>query len=317
MNQKDPVECLATTLFSNDEEKSSFPFHDLPLLVQLKILREYVPVLTKIYVLGKLPEFSDLLRCRSSWWDTSETFSRLVPLFRLLRRGFYVISKDLPDHGYYVSIEWENTISLTLCGISRMVWHFPIDPGILRCSTASVPPSNLYEFLTLFLKHYILAPPVLAYRYRGLRTFFVNRSANAVMWDDCETYTFDQNECVINPKYDYFGSIRFTLNDNDRVKLRFEKSVTKNLQEKCKPISLESCILDDFSFLKSVYEDDWDNPVPFRSRICEFRFKFEKKDRISVCLKFRNLHACWYYRNEDLFNAISKDIIKIFTVRNQ
>lgn len=84
------------------------------------------------------------------------------------------------------------------------------------------------------------------------------------------------------------------------------------MRETCKPMSLESCILDDFNFLKSVYQDDWDNRVPFRSRVCEFRFKFEEKDRISVCVKFRNSQACWFYGNEELFNAITKDIVKIF-----
>lgn len=308
MNEKEHVECICI-LFSNNEKEYPFPFHDLPLVVQWKILREYVPPLVKIYVLGDLPEFADLVSCRSSWWDTSEVFSRLVPLFRSLRQGLYVIAKDLPDHGYYVSIEWENTLSLTLCCISRSVWQFPIDPGILRYITVS-PSNNLYAFLTLFLKHYTFVehkPPILAYRYRGSRTFFVNRPANTVMWDDGETYILTENKCVIKPKYDYFRLVRFTLKDDDRVKLKF-----CGMRETCKPMSLKSCILNDFNYLKSVYQDDWDNQVPFRSRVCEFRFKFEEKDRISVCVKFRNPHACWFYTNEDLFNAINKDIVNIF-----
>lgn len=82
-----------------------FPFFDLPKVVQWKFLRQYVPVLTEIHTLAQLPEFSDLLHTRSSWFNVSDEFAQLIPILYSLREGLYVTSKDLPDHSYYVPRE--------------------------------------------------------------------------------------------------------------------------------------------------------------------------------------------------------------------
>lgn len=265
-------------------------------------------------MLDRLRElFSDNRRLQSGaalldHWTAGMSPDRSEEFFR---SGLYV-RKDLPDHGYYVSSSTKKFFSLTLCCISQTMWYFsvPFKPYKVYRIIGSVSPLKLREFITLFMKQYSLAKQnsILAYRYKIDRTFFIDRSANAVMWDDGDTYALDENNrVVIKPKYDYFGSIRFSLKDDERVKLQFcGKRQTR------KPTSLESCLFHQ-SKNTYIYKDDWENQVPFCRRVCEFELKFEEKDKISVCVITRNPNACWYYRNEDLFDTLSKQIVKTFS----
>lgn len=250
-----------------------------------------------------------------------EAFSQLTEILKSLRSGLYVISEDLPDHGYYVSKSpSEKNITFSLCSISRKLSDFygTLELNKQQRLDISVPASNVRNFLTYFLKHYtpLEQKPILAYEFvldcdvtsYGHHNIFINRSANVAMWEDGKIFPLKHGKCIIREASCH--GINFTLKDDNKVILRLwgKKQILQ-------PMSVDSLILWDDDLCKEMFEDNWeDYRVEIDRKVCQFNFLLEDKERISVCVKTRNPYVCWYFRNQYLFNTLSKSIMDLLSI---
>lgn len=295
--QDDSLEYLPTLFFI--PEHDPFPFFDLPQVVQWKILSQYVPLFDKTQILGQIPEFSDLLLCRSSWLDVSDSFAGLVSALRSLREGLYVIHRDLPDHGYHVEMDSEKSILIfTLCCfIDRMYVFTPIQ---VHRFDISAPVTNLCDFLTFFLKNYIPADQkqILAYRFHKIYSIFINTCANVAMWIDGRIIEMKNNKAVTGD-----SGLHFNLKYDNTLELDI-----RGCKDTLVPESLESHILMDHHYWE-------EGVVPLDRKVCRFQFSFEEKETISLSVETINRFYCRKFRNEDLFDLLSKSIMKQFRRR--
>lgn len=282
-----------------------FPFFDLPAVVKWKILREYLPVLTKTHTLGQVPLFSRLLGDRSSWTNTSDDYAQVVASLGALREGLYLVSEeDFPKHGYYVSMG-TSTVTFTLCYFNDR--YFAKYPEKLQKLSILTAASNLRDFLKCFLKRYrpIGQNPILVYRFNNTGIFFINPDSNVVMWTDNETYAIKQNKCEI--KQSHFGNtVRLLLKDKNKVFLRYY-----DRKYKLEPRSLESHLLyDDINFDRHKWWEE--DSLSLGRKSCQFEISLEGKKEISVHVSTSNRRLCRYFNNYELFNILSKSIKKIF-----
>lgn len=242
-------------------------------------------------------------------------------LLHNLSSGFYVYSDNLPNHGYYVTKELsKNSIIFNLCSISLNLHHFygTFEYNKPMRFDMVLSTSNVRNFLLYFLKYYTLSEKmsVLAYdlerdaSFNGSflqHHFYINRSAQLAMWKTGEIFEIKNNECIIEKSELGCRDIYFILKEDDTVLLYS----TGRKQQKLYPKSLESCILLDNDIYEMFIKDGYKpNRCLIERNICEFKFVFDKMERISVCMKMRNPYACWYFRNQYLFNILSKSIME-------
>lgn len=297
-----------------------FPLFNLPRVVQWNILRKYVPVVTKIDTLGQLPEFSELLDCRSSWMNVSEEFVQLIPILRSLREDLYIPSEPIiPDHAYYVQRETcGNKITFYLCSISIRVIVRP--PFKIRQFNVSTPVTNINDFLNYFLMHYcpVKQKPILAYEFERCFNILINPYENAAMWNEL-IYPIKNKTCMIKKDKNvskFHSFINFTLDESDNMLLNFFEN-----EYLLKPKSLESYLLNDDYFIHD-YEsvcDNWkEGPLPIIRQAGKFDIVLGGKEKISADVSTPTGFMCWRCNNECLFNKLSKTIgEKLFEWRNQ
>lgn len=295
--------------FRTSEDKS-FRFFDLPSLVQENILRQYVPVLTKIHTLGQIPQFSKLLDCRLSWMNVSDEFAQLIPILRSLQKGLYVRDDDLPDHGYYVSRETSgNTFTFTLCCISqRMKAHY--SHRIWKINV-SIPTSNLVTFLKFFSKYYCPATQksILAYRFNN-SFIYVNRPASVAMGFDGEKKKIKNNKCILvdvfeHPWFKPNGVVLKLEEDTDADLIIGRAIYTLDSR------SLESSILSDDYDDGYFIPDDWKaGSIPIARKVCKIEISLEGKSEIAVHVSTTNPDIGWQFNNGDSLNMLSEKIIQ-------
>lgn len=295
-----------------------FPFFELPLLVRWKILRQYVPVLAKIHVLGRMPEFENLLEDRSSWLDISDEFAGLIPVLRSLRVGLYVLSgEDVPGHGYYVSRKIsEDKITFTLCCM-----RYRTDR---KCTNVhrfgvSAKASYLRDFLERFLQEYRPLERDAIFVYRtdcGSDLVFVNPLAEKLMVNG-RIYPIKNNECVV-PLFHRFGipcsTGHYSFKKNNVMeaytdiwyprRVRAEKEIIQ-------PVSLESHLLnDDYEYYSDddLLRDIWKGgPLPINTEPGHFEISLKQNETIPVEVSIANRYITPRYK--ELFHTLSKSIV--------
>lgn len=228
-----------------------FPFHNLPVLVQCKILRQYVPFLCKTFVLSHLPEFSELLDYRYSWLYLSETFINLSRILRSLDTGIYWNLEQDASTGYYVSVDAEK-ITFTLCGINEDSLYdfvyYVFYPFYRERMCISV--QTWQNFLTIFLNKYSPTNRVCVYETNKGDYFYINYFNKKVYWSK-KIYAIKDKKCII--KHSLEETFIIKLKDNDIIQFIHHKvqppeicpnQPFKRTEQDLEPISLESYILD-------------------------------------------------------------------------
>lgn len=293
-------------IISRSIEIASFSFHNLPLLVQWKILRQYIPILCKAFVLHKIPEFSKLLSYEQSWMKPSEIFSILCSL----KNGLYINLENFSRKAYYVSLD-QRKITFTLCCLDKSVIDYKVCAISSECpinpfTSKSMIPITLpifKKFLVTFLNNYTFSVNnvVKVYEFQGY--FFVNYSTNKVCWNNGNFYDIANGLC--NVRLSKFKWYQIILKDNYFIELRinsinhfcFENDKCGTLKtENLAPISLETYLL---SKEKRVYE---------HKSICQINFHFITDDHVMLNVKADNPRMCLEYLNANLLDCL--DCIK-------
>ena len=196
----------------------SISFFKLPLLVQSKILREYVPVFQKVFTLSLIPEFEDLLRSKHFWLNSSKELFNFYDLLRSFKPGLYICFEEAwLEQGCIVSIT-DTTILFEFCCFHKCKSN-PLKPDFDKFSNVWVChfKESLLKttaFLTTFLKYYIYFDEKNLNIYKFYRNYiFVNRLTNNLYWLDGSIHRLKNNGCIISDKIhpDHF----FVLVDND------------------------------------------------------------------------------------------------------
>lgn len=245
----------------------------------------------------------------------------LAEVLQQLQSGLYVLSNDLPNHGYYVTKNLsKKVVTFNLCPISSNLSDFygTLELDKPQRFDLSLPVHNVKKFLINFLKYYIRSEekPILAYDLGqndlyvndSNNHFYINRSAQVVMWKNGEIFKMKDNTCVIE-NFQSSSKIHLILREDDCVVLH-----SNDKQQLLHPNSLESLFLMDDDLYQILYQDNFSrNRLLIDRNVCEFKFLLEKNNRISVCMKTFNPYACWYFSNRCLFNILSKSIMEMLT----
>lgn len=317
----DPLTYLPL-LFWMPEDKP-FQFFDLPVLVQEKILRQYVPVLTKIDTLSQIPHFSDLLRCRSSWLNVSDEFAQLIPILRLIQEGMYVLeADDLPKHGYYVSKGTSgNTITFTLFCINKKI----LRPNAHKLweTNVSTPVADLISFLIFFSNHYCLAAKksILAYQTRTNNFIYVNSSGTVAWWPDGSKKSINSNKlCQLGR-----CGIVLRLKDGNEAELFMIPELSpfepwSPLVNPLKAMSLESSILNnDYTYgtIEHLVPNSWKaGPIPITRKLCTIEISLGGKGDVGVRVSTPNTSLCRQINNKYLLNTLTENIMKELLEKN-
>lgn len=263
-----------------------FPFFDLPLLVQSKILKQYVSVFTKIHTLDQIPQFSELLHYRSSWLNTSNEFAELIQILRLIQEGIYVPIEDkFPNHGYYVS-KGTTTITFTLISFTNFLTS-PSDHKLWE-TNVSTPVVNLIKFLEYFLNQYCMVTnnPLLTYKYESLSCLYVN--------------SFDSRYTEIR-KHGFFRS---TMRCEIIKKSDISRAIW--IETIYHPIYFDLSDIDTNIRLgntESLKED------AVTRRLCKIDISLGGKKDIAVHVSTSNTTICQLLNNKDLLNTLSEKIV--------
>lgn len=191
-------------------DKEPFPFFDLPDVVILKILKEYLPVTDKAGALSQIETFQPYLSLNSVWHQPSLNLYHLVGG---IEPGWYVDRRSLPNR-YHFSIDYVHltcTISsfcTELTG-SRQLEDF--NAGILSLSNER----RILETFQEFNLTRIQEKNILVYRYEREHfenvCFWIFVKENIVCClTQCNQYSLKDNECVI-PKNVGFHNHDITL----------------------------------------------------------------------------------------------------------
>ena len=175
----------------------TFPFFDLPDVVIRKILREYLSMSDKRYVLSRISEFNQLFSMNSFWF--SEASRNFYNLLSLTTPGYYIHKRSLKFR-YYISFDAQN-LTLTISQFENFS-PVPSEPlGIIetKYSTRFMMISSLKKFRKFYkLINEEEEDDFLIYRYRYC-CFSIQRSQNIVRWGNWKkTYLLSEdNECFI------------------------------------------------------------------------------------------------------------------------
>lgn len=296
----------------------SFPFHYLPVLVQWKILKQYIPILCKAFVLQEMPEFSKLLEYHQSWTKPSKIFFEFFSILCSLKKGIYLNLENVSKKAYYISMD-QRKITFTLCGLDlnlikyKMFTVTPDSPRNPFTSKLNIPItlSILEKFLTTFLKNYTLSIDnvVKFYEFRG--DLFINYSMNKVCWNNGNFYDIIDGSCVV--KLNKFIGYQIILKDNYLIEVRhnplnpfsfdigdFSTCETEILT----PISLETYLL---SKGKQVYTT---------RIICDIHFQFMADDHVMLNVKADNPWLCLKYLDANLLDCLEciKDVFNKYNI---
>lgn len=227
--------------------QNSFPFQNLPILVQCKILRQYIPFFCKTFVLSHLPEFSKLLNDRYSWLNLSETSINLSRILQHLSTGMYWNLEQ--GIGYYVFIDSEN-ISFTLYSLQKdSLYHFVFAIFYpLYNEEMSISFQTMQDFLMLFLnKYFTFKRQVYIYKLNQGDYVYINYLNKKVYWNN-KVYTIKDKKCII--ELDLLEKCIINLKD-DRVEVIYQNANFEQPTKEIEPQTLESFIFN--SHEKQVY----------------------------------------------------------------
>lgn len=299
-------------IISRSKENPSFSFHNLPVLIQWKILRQYIPILCKAFVLHNMPEFSNLLEYHQTW--TKSVFSNFFPILCALKEGLYINLEIFSRKAYYVSMD-QSKITFTLCCLDKTLLEYegsecPINPFTSKLMIPITLPI-LQKFLMTFLNNYTfsLNNVVKVYEFRGY--FFVNYSTKKVCWNNGNFYDIVDRLCIV--KLSKFRWYQIILKDNYFIELRInpmnpfrsEKVNYGTLKtENLAPISLETYLL--FKE-KRVYK---------HKSVCEINFQFITDDHVMLNVKADKPRMCLEYLDANLLDCLEciKSIFKKYNI---
>lgn len=286
--------------------QDTFPFHNLPMLVQSKILRQYVPFFCKTFVLSRIPEFTELLDDQHSWLNSSKSFIRISQILRSLETGLYWNFEQF-NTGYYVSID-EDNINFTLCTLSDDslcdFFNFAYYPFLKENNCISA--ETFQNFLSLFISKYYTTNGVCVYKTNKGKVFYINYIKKTVHWNKL-IFPIKDSKCIIN--HSLAETFIIKLKDNDIIQLiHHNKQPCEHLtrtEQELEPASLESCILNPQN--KRVYN---------RRKLLDMNFQIVE-DHVSLYIdlralymsrsscKRRRLSLCGYNRLKELFFELS------------
>lgn len=180
---------------SQQNLSESMEFFRLPVLVQNKIMRQYIPTLCKVSTLYEIPEFLDLFGFDESWLNPSETFFEFFKSVRSLKPGLYLCNEEQWFHAFYVSMDQEK-ISFKICCLN-------VDDPVSDISNGKTTNhfykslSEITDFFTTFLKKYVLYDEKImsVYKLKPNEYFFVNHSTDEFRWIDGSKRTFKKSFC--------------------------------------------------------------------------------------------------------------------------
>lgn len=297
---------LESSIVPHSINMASFPFQNLPVLVQWKILKQYIPLLCKAFVLQDMPEFSNLLQDYQSWTKPSKTFFNFFSRLCSLKKGLYINLDNFSKKAYYVSMD-QKKITFTLCRLDYTLFDYkegtlssdyplyPFKPPRLL----SIHLSKFQRFLKIFLNNYDALPidnAIKVYKFR--RHFFINYLTNKVHWFNGKIYDIVNRMCFINIcKLKIYQII---LKDNYMIKLRIFELVDIFSDENdviwkdeiLRPISLEKFPLSDKEQL------DLFRPI------CKINFHFKTNDCVKLTVQTDNLKMCFDYLDETLLDCL-------------
>lgn len=258
---------------------SHISFFHLPLLLQWKILRQYVPFSDKVTILNNMAEFTEYLLNPDNvcWLRASNDLYQLLPTLSGLSPGFYVeTEKTFPFYGYYVDMNRENCVSFTCCKCFFSFEAFSI-PMKATVRLFQEPIDSLRNFIHFFLSRCALAKhlPIRVYQYRRSR-FMVNRARRKLVLENGCVYDILSNgECFIK----------------DDILLRVEEDTVKVKQEAIGGDSLESLVV--FSGTR-VYSGN---------KLFKCSFSIDGSGSVTRCLKIYKA----YKKYQSIFSWFNND----------
>ena len=168
----------------------TFPFFNLPILLQWKILRQYVSLTEKIHVLSTIPEFSNLLESQESWPSLSKEKLEFLEWMRLLKPGLY-FDPEIPDYKIQISFN-EINLTLSICYLSHR--YGMIKQQQQLCRTRSF--SQVLQFLTQLKNRLSLASNIISYYNKILGVIIIDHNLN-VLYRYGEIHQLENNECIL------------------------------------------------------------------------------------------------------------------------
>ena len=151
----------------------SFPFFNLPILVQCKILRDYVSSVDKIHLLALIPQFSDLLEMKSSW-ILSEERLEFFKWIRLFKPGFYFYS-FIPLSRIHISFD-EINLKMSICYLTCYGWK-TFKP---KCYLEMRSCSRVLYYLTKLKKKLISDENIITYHNKDVGFVTINHNSNTL-----------------------------------------------------------------------------------------------------------------------------------------
>lgn len=198
------------------DELPSFPFFDLPDLVIVKILKEFVPVTDKAGALSRISEFKPYLELKSIWCDQT---LQLFQLVGAVTPGWYVDCSNL---------HLLNHFSVDYFHLTLTIHHFKVYQkekriAILCQNKRTRPISDLQDTVNYFREStLILVKDLLVYEHQlsflNMLYFWIFRPQNIVRWSrNPKLYRLRNNECFISDKKRVFT---LTLNPDSTLRLK-------------------------------------------------------------------------------------------------
>lgn len=213
------------TFHKNDSVKHScnskpeiepFPFFNLPELVIVKIIKEYMPVTDKMGALSKIPEFQHYLESKALWFQPS---LQLFQLVGFIQPGWYVNCSNL-HLLYYVNVNYYD--------LSFTVHHFdvrdhqtriPVKCNKFKNPYFEIPSDVIRDYFSLIL---IEEKNFFVYKYKECCRyvyFWIFRSQKIIRCSQSpKLYQLKNNKCSIMDKLFSSLNIRryiLTFNEDD------------------------------------------------------------------------------------------------------
>ena len=181
--------------------KMSFPFFNLPILIQCKILRQYVSLVDKIHVLSVIPEFYNLLESKALWPKSKEKLEYLKWIC-LLKPGLYFDS-ELPKSRINVSFN-EMNLTMSVC-----YFTYENNNGFEKKEASKIRSySQVLHFLTQLKSRVISAENIITYYNKNMGFVTIDHNLN-IMFRYNKIYKIINNECILEEKRNVFSEPNF------------------------------------------------------------------------------------------------------------
>ena len=246
-----------------DDKGNFFNLFSLPPELIVFILKNYISVLDKVYILSEIPEFASLLMPSSSWYKSSFNFANLI---RFVKPGWY-IDMRFYNHMYYLSLNEEHQ--------TVIIHHFNCKEQIKyskrkMCQTSHVTRCNAEKILKKFVQKFSFINELYVYSV-GFTFFSVLMPQNVIYWwKDNTFHPIENNKCKIS-----------TACENFEITIFNDKNHTIGL--KC---SAKFMIVEPRKFLFSTENDQFGQ---FKDAIFETsKVTLKSVDSQKIMIKFEN-----------------------------